>query len=408
MAVGLPAQPEVKPVAGFRLGSTAAGIKYSNRKDLTVISWSEQATVAGVFTQNRFCAAPVLLAKQRLFESGKTPRCFVINTGYANAGTGQQGMNDAMTCCERVAEIMGCDPEQVLPFSTGVIGEPLPVDRICAGLPAAVADLSEDSWCRAAEAIMTTDTVPKGYTVPFMYQGQEHHLSGICKGAGMIRPNMATMLAYVATDLSVPQNVLQQALQISAEKSFNRVTVDGDTSTNDACMLVATGASESEPLMKLESADGSSFQQALTTLLQYLAQALIRDGEGATKFVSIQVEQAASSSEALEVAYTVAHSPLVKTALYASDPNWGRILAAVGRADVENLDINRLRIWLDDVCIVEWGGCAPGYEESRGQAVMDQQEIVIRIELGSGSVSETVWTSDLSHDYVKINAEYRT
>ena len=255
---------------------------------------------------------------------------------------------------------------------------------------------------------MTTDTCPKGYTVPFIYQGQEHYLSGICKGAGMIRPDMATMLAFVATDLSVPQSTLQQALQIAVGRSFNRVTVDGDTSTNDACMLVATGASNAEPLLMLESEDGRSFQRALTSLLQYLAQALIRDGEGATKFVSIRVGQAASSAEALEVAYTVAHSPLVKTALYASDPNWGRILAAVGRADVESLDINRLRIWLDDVCIVEQGGCAPGYEESRGQAVMDQQEIVIRIELGAGSVSETVWTSDLSHDYVKINAEYRT
>ncbi len=405
MAVGLPAKPEVKPVAGFQLGTVAAGIKYQDRKDLTVMSWPENSAVAGVFTRNRFCAAPVQLAKARLLEN---PRYFIVNTGYANAGTGEQGMQDAIACCESLAQLAGCDPQQVLPFSTGVIGEPLPVSKIKVGLGPALALLSDTGWNDAAEGIMTTDTCPKGITVTFECQGQERHLSGICKGAGMIRPNMATMLAFIATDLKIEQGLLQQALSEAAEQSFNRITVDGDTSTNDACMLVATGESTAEPLESLDSKDGQAFKEALNNITRYLAQALIRDGEGATKFVSVQVEEAATTEEALEVAYTVAHSPLVKTALFASDPNWGRILAAVGRANVDELDIDELRIFLGDVCIVEKGGCAPEYREEDGQAVMDQEEIIIRIVLARGDVTETVWTSDFSHDYVTINAEYRT
>ena len=410
MAVGSGNWPEVKAVKGFRLGTAEAGIRKINRRDLVVMEWDEGATVAGVFTQNKFCAAPVQLAKARL---NQNPRCFVINTGNANAGTGQQGMRAAKQSAAGVAGLLNIPPESVLPFSTGVIGEQLPVDRLLAGLPAVIADLSEEGWLKAGEGILTTDTRPKGACRQFEVDGVVYTVSGISKGSGMIRPNMATMLAFIATDAAVEQPLLQKLLHDAANLSFNRISVDGDTSTNDCCMLVATGRSgaeplKSEPLKSEKPALYGSLRQAVNEVAIELAQAIVRDGEGASKFITVSVEQADTVADALEVAYTIAHSPLVKTALFASDPNWGRILAAVGRAEVDSLVIGRIAIWLDDVCIVENGEPAASYTEAAGQAVMDKDEITIRISLGSGDITEQIWTTDLSHDYVRINAEYRS
>ncbi|RDE22800.1 bifunctional glutamate N-acetyltransferase/amino-acid acetyltransferase ArgJ [Motiliproteus coralliicola] len=404
MAVGPATLPTFEPISGFRLGTASAGIKTPGRLDLVVMELSETASVAGVFTRNAFCAAPVTLSKKHL--AAGQPRYLLTNTGNANAGTGAEGMADASGCCAKLAELVGMKPEQVLPFSTGVIGEKLPVERIYAALPAAVEALSENGWEDAASGILTTDTRPKGASCSLELNGQAVCISGISKGAGMIRPNMATMLAYVATDAKVEQADLQALLSEVAERTFNRVTIDGDTSTNDSCMLVATGASG------VACAPGhpewDQFAEAVESVLRELAQAIVRDGEGATKFVSIEVNGALDSAEALKVAYAIAHSPLVKTALFASDPNWGRILAAVGYAGVEQLDLEALKIFLGDVCIVENGGRAADYTEEQGQAVMNQEDILIRVELARGEVSETVWTTDLSKDYVTINADYRS
>jgi glutamate N-acetyltransferase/amino-acid N-acetyltransferase len=405
MAVGPGKLPEFYPVSGCRLGIASAGIKKPGRKDLVVLELAEGSHVAGIFTRNRFCAAPVTLTRQNMAQAAS--RYLLINTGNANAGTGEKGMADARACCEALAREAGVDVAQVLPFSTGVIGEPLPVDKIVKGIPAALDNLSENHWAEAASGIMTTDTRPKGATRRLELNGKTVTISGISKGAGMIRPNMATMLGFIATDAAVEPELLDALASELGEKSFNRITIDGDTSTNDACMLIATGASDADTITR-GSANLAAFRAALEEVFLELAHAIVRDGEGATKFVTIDVSQAASQQEALDVAYTVAHSPLVKTALFASDPNWGRILAAVGRAGIEDLDLNRPVIWLGDVCLVRDGGRADDYSEERGQAVMDQEEITIRIELGRGPVNETVWTCDFSHDYVTINAEYRT
>lgn len=405
MATGNPNLPTLTPISGVKIATVSAGIKTPGRRDLVVFELSEGSTVAGVFTKNRFCAAPVTLSKKHLSET--TAKYLVVNTGNANAGTGEQGMTDALATCKAVADTFGVEANQVLPFSTGVIGEHLPMDRLLSAIPSTKDALIEDGWVDAASGIMTTDSRPKGASVSFDFEGHTITLTGISKGAGMIKPNMATMLGYVATDAAIEQNLLQSLLTETATNSFNRITVDSDTSTNDSCILVATGKSGAE-IRSADDALYSVFKQKLQELMILLAQAIIRDGEGATKFVTIQVENAVSQQEALEVAFTVAHSPLVKTALFASDPNWGRILAAVGRADIAEYDLNKLEIYLDDVCIVRDGGRASDYTEEAGQTVMNQEDITIRINMASGNASETVWTSDLSHDYVTINAEYRT
>jgi glutamate N-acetyltransferase/amino-acid N-acetyltransferase len=395
---------DLAPVPGIRLATTCAGIKYAGRKDLVIIELAEGTNTAGVFTQNAFCAAPVQVAKAHLAKT--SPRYLVINTGNANAGTGEQGMLDAQATCQALADKMGCQAEQVLPFSTGVIGVNLPMDKVKAGIISACEAFSEQAWQDAAEGILTTDTVAKGVSKVIELEGKPVTVTGIAKGSGMIRPDMATMLAYVATDAKVDEQALQDCLTHAVNHSFNRITVDGDTSTNDACMLMATGASE----VRVEAAS-DAYQQlsdAVQAVCVELARAMVKDGEGATKLINIQVEQGANQQECLDVAYTVAHSPLVKTAFFASDPNWGRILAAVGRAGLANMDLEAIQIYLDDVCIVENGGRSSTYTEEKGQAVMDKPEITITIRLNRGEVSETVWTCDFSYDYVKINAEYRT
>jgi glutamate N-acetyltransferase/amino-acid N-acetyltransferase len=405
MSVGYHELPDLLPVAGVRLASVAAGIRYRDRNDLVVMELAENSQCAAVFTRNAFCAAPVLVARQHL--TRQPPRYLLINSGNANAGTGEQGIADARQSCVAVAGRAGCSAEQVLPFSTGVIGERLPVERIEAALDKAMAGLSGDAWKRAAEAIMTTDSVAKGVSKTVAIEGRTITITGIAKGAGMIRPDMATMLAYLACDASVEAVALQRCLDQSVQRSFNRITVDGDTSTNDACVLVATGASGSPPI-SARHADYPVFCEAVTDVCERLAQLLVRDAEGATKFVTVRVESGRDSEECLQLAYTVAHSPLVKTALFAGDPNWGRILAAVGRAGIEGLDIKKIRILLDDVCIVRDGGRADDYRERDGQAVMEQEEILIRIQLGRGEAIEQIWTCDLSDEYVRINAEYRS
>jgi len=408
MAVGLSDRlPPLHPVEACWLGTTTAGIKKKGQPDLVVMQLGENTRTAAVFTRNAFCAAPVTVARAHLAVA--QPRALVINSGNANAGTGKQGLEDARTTCRWVAQALGLEAEQVLPFSTGVIGENLPMEKLEWGIPAACAALNVEGWEAACRGIMTTDTVPKAVseriTLP---SGAEIVITGMAKGSGMIHPNMATMLAFVATDARVAQGVLAQALRQATEHTFNRITVDGDTSTNDACTLSATGTAEMAEIDRLDSADGAAFYAAVARTLRQLAQMIVRDGEGATKFVTVRVEEGASTEDCLKVAFTIAHSPLVKTALFASDPNWGRILAAVGRAGVEGLNIDGVRIWLDDVCIVRDGGRAPDYTEAAGQRVMDQEEITIRVALGMGLASETVWTTDLSYDYVRINAEYRT
>ncbi|OZG71978.1 bifunctional ornithine acetyltransferase/N-acetylglutamate synthase [Hahella sp. CCB-MM4] len=406
MAVGPGALPEFLPVSGVRIGIASAGIKKPGRKDVVVFELADGANTAGVFTKNQFCAAPVVLAKQHL--SVKAPRYLLINTGNANAGTGAKGLQDADVCCQSLADEAGCEKSQVIPFSTGVIGEPLPVNKIQSALPSALNNLADNHWPDAAAGIMTTDTRPKGATAEVLVGGKPVRISGISKGAGMIRPNMATMLAFVATDAPVHQEVLQQLLREAVEQSFNRITIDSDTSTNDACILVATGKADVAAMTDLNQPDWQEFRRVLQQLMKELAHAIIRDGEGATKFVEVRVEQAGTTQEALDVAYTIAHSPLVKTALFASDPNWGRILAAVGRAGIADLDVDKIDIYLNDVCIVENGCRASAYTEEAGQSVMNQEEILIRVVLRRGSVADQVWTTDLSHEYVRINAEYRT
>ncbi len=405
MAVGPGTLPEFYPVAGVKLGIASAGIKKPGRKDIVVFELAPDARVAGIFTRNQFCAAPVVVSRRHLGQSA--PRYLLINTGNANAGTGDRGMDDALKCCQALAEKAGIRAAEVLPFSTGVIGEPLPVDKIVNALPDALAGTREDRWAEAASGIMTTDTRPKGASVRIDLDGHPVTISGISKGAGMIRPNMATMLGFIATDARIAPDLLQSLASELGEKSFNRITIDGDTSTNDACMLMASGQ-YSGPEITESSPQLPKFREALRQVFMDLAHAIVRDGEGATKFVTIDVRGASSQQEALDVAYTVAHSPLVKTALFASDPNWGRILAAVGRAGVPDLDLRALEIYLGDVCLVRDGGRAEDYSEERGQAVMDGEEITIAIDLKRGAVHETVWTCDFSHDYVTINADYRS
>ncbi|BBT15200.1 bifunctional glutamate N-acetyltransferase/amino-acid acetyltransferase ArgJ [Metapseudomonas otitidis] len=405
MAVGLGPLPTLHPVPGFELGIASAGIKRPGRKDVVVMRCAEGSTVAGVFTLNAFCAAPVILARKRVLGP---VRYLLTNTGNANAGTGEPGLAAAARTCARLADLAGVDESAVLPFSTGVIGEPLPVEKIEAVLGDALADLSENNWAAAATGIMTTDTLPKGASRQFVHDGVTVTVTGISKGAGMIKPNMATMLGYIATDAKVAQGVLQDLLRDAANKSFNRITIDGDTSTNDCCMLVATGRAA---LPEITQASGELFaalKQAVFEVCMEVAQAIVRDGEGATKFVTVQVNGGGTHQECLDVAYAVAHSPLIKTALFASDPNWGRILAAVGRAGVPNLDVSKIDVFLGDVCIASKGGRASTYTEAQGAEVMAREEIGIRIELGRGNCNETIWTTDLSHEYVKINAEYRT
>lgn len=402
MATGKNTFPSMHPVAGFQLGTTCAGIKVAGRKDLVLMQVAEGSTAAAVFTQNKFCAAPVTIAKQHLGQT--SPSYLLVNTGNANAGTGEQGIADSLSCCQAVADATGVDLQQILPFSTGVIGEPLPVDTICSAVAAAKQNLSVDGWQDAAEGILTTDTRPKGASIQFDINGSPVTISGICKGSGMIKPNMATMLGFIATDASIDEELLHAALRKANGKSFNRITVDGDTSTNDAVVLVATGASGIE----IDETNFDQFLAQLTDLFVQLAQAIVRDGEGASKFVTVNVEGAGTIQEALSVAYTVAESPLVKTALTASDPNWGRILAAVGRADIDDLDVSIIQISLNSVLIAENGGRAASYTEQQGQQAMQAEDIEINIQLNRGNVSETLWTTDLSYEYVRINAEYRT
>jgi len=397
--------PELLPVAGLRLGTTCAGIKKPDHRDLVIMELAEGCQAAAVFTQNAFCAAPVIIAKKHLSQT--TPSFLLINTGNANAGTGEQGLVDALACCDQLAQTAGVSLESVLPFSTGVIGESLQVDKMCAGIPEAFADLSENGWVDAAHGILTTDTVPKGASRQVDIDGQKITITGISKGSGMIRPDMATMLAYIATDAQVDAQSSQACLNQAVKNSFNRITVDGDTSTNDACLLMATGKS-GVVVDQANTAAYETFSQAVGEVCEELALAIVRDGEGATKLITVSVEEGGSEAECLQVAYTVAHSPLVKTAFFASDPNWGRILAAVGRAGMDNLELQNIQIFIDDVCIVSNGGRDPGYSEELGQAVMDGDEITVRILLGRGDCSAQVWTCDLSYDYVRINAEYRT
>jgi glutamate N-acetyltransferase/amino-acid N-acetyltransferase len=405
MAVGLGPLPTLHPVPGFELGIASAGIKRPGRKDVVVMRCAEGSGVAGVFTLNAFCAAPVILAKQRV---QGTVRYLLTNTGNANAGTGEPGLAAAERTCAKLAEITGVDASEVLPFSTGVIGEPLPVEKIESALQAALDDLSVDNWAAAATGIMTTDTLPKGASRQFVLDGVTVTVTGISKGAGMIRPNMATMLGYIATDASVAPSVLQDLIRDGANKSFNRITIDGDTSTNDCCMLIATGQADLPAVTEAKGPLFEALKKAVFEVCTDVAQAIVRDGEGATKFVTVEVNGGGTHQECLDVGYTVAHSPLIKTALFASDPNWGRILAAVGRAGVPNLDVSKIDVFLGDVCIASRGSRASTYTEEQGSLVMAQEEITIRIELGRGDCSETIWTTDLSHEYVKINAEYRT
>ena len=405
MPVGLGPLPTLHPVPGFRLGIASAGIKRAGRKDVVVMEAAPGSSIAGVFTTNAFCAAPVKLCQKHLAHA---PRYLLINTGNANAGTGKLGIHAAIRSCEELARLVDVAPEQILPFSTGVIGELLPVDKIVPVLPDALANLSETHWADAATGIMTTDTLPKGASRQISIDGQTVTVTGISKGAGMIRPNMATMLGYIATDARVAQPVLQQLLREAADLSFNRITIDGDTSTNDSCMLIATGQAANEEIGDTGSEAYAQLAEAVKAVMLELAQAIVRDGEGATKFVTIQVNGGGDRDECLDVAYAVAHSPLIKTALFASDPNWGRILAAVGYAGVPNLDVEKIDVYLDEVCIAQNGGRASSYTEEQGAQVMAQEEITIRIELGRGDFSETLWTTDLSHEYVRINAEYRT
>lgn len=394
------------PVAGVRVGTAGAGIKYRDREDLLIVELAPGSSSAAVFTRNAFCAAPVILAREHL--GRQAPRYLLINSGNANAGTGDMGLQDALACCQTLADLTGCQAAEVLPFSTGVIGEPLAVEKIRRALSAALAALSDTAWGKAAAAIMTTDKVPKLVSRRVDIGGHPITFTGIAKGAGMIRPDMATMLAFIATDAAVNKAVLEYSLRLAVDESFNAITVDGDTSTNDACVLMATGRASAP---RIETNRGDVFEQfsrALGEICSDLARAIIRDAEGATKLVQVQVSGARDRQEARLVAYAIAQSPLVKTALFAADPNWGRILAAVGRAGVEHLEIGRVQIWLGGVRIVHQGARDPGYSESAGQQAMEGNEISIRVHLGRGEVESSVLTCDLSYDYVRINAEYRT
>ena len=402
-----PAPHSLLPVKGILLGTTEANIKKPNRKDLLVMQLTAPATVAGVFTQNRFCAAPVIVAREHL-TAGKGIRALVVNTGNANAGTGEQGLVAARATCAAVAKLLNCEAEQVLPFSTGVIMEALPLAKVVAGLPGCIADLREDNWFNAAQTIMTTDIVAKAVSKQIMLNGVKVTITGMAKGSGMIHPNMATMLGYIATDAAVAQPVLQQIVAHASNVSFNCITVDGDTSTNDALMLIATGASGASAIANEHGAGFAQLQTAITEVATLLAQAIVRDGEGATKFITVKIEGGKSEAECKKIGYAIAHSPLVKTAFFASDPNLGRILAAIGYAGVDDLDVATLKLYLDDVLVAEHGGRATSYREEEGQRVMQQSDIMIRVELNRGAANATLWTCDFSYDYVKINASYRS
>ena len=408
-----PVASQLKAIAGVRIGITEAGVRKANRKDLTVILLDEGATVAGVFTKNRFCAAPVQICREHLRLSQTSTaangiRAMVINTGNANAGTGEDGLNRAQSTCKALAQKIGINAQQVLPFSTGVIMETLPSERIIAGLDAAIADAKADNWFNAAQAIMTTDTVPKAFSKQVQIGGATVSITGISKGAGMIRPNMATLLGFMATDACIAPAVMQQLATELAQESFNCITVDGDTSTNDSFVVIASNKAQHSPIQALSSTDGQILKSAMLEVAQQLAHAIVRDGEGATKFISIKVNGGKTNEECRQVAYAIAHSPLVKTAFFASDPNLGRILAAVGYAGIEDLDQTKIELYLDNVHVATKGGRNPTYQEADGQAVMKQSDITVRVDLGRGACAQTVWTCDLSEEYVKINADYRS
>ncbi|OFZ69319.1 MAG: bifunctional ornithine acetyltransferase/N-acetylglutamate synthase [Betaproteobacteria bacterium RBG_16_56_24] len=402
-----PVAAQLLPVAGVSLGIAKAGIKRADRKDLLVMQFSEGTRIAGVFTRNRFCAAPVIVAREHLAQADDI-RALVVNTGNANAGTGEQGMSDARTSCAALAGLLGCRASQILPFSTGVIMEPLPVARLAAGLPGAVADMRADNWFDAAHAIMTTDIVAKALSRQVLIDGVNITITGIAKGSGMIHPNMATMLGYIATDAAISQTLLQQMVRSACDCSFNCITVDGDTSTNDALMLIATGQTTLPEVRAADSKAYSALLAAITEVAIWLAQAIVRDGEGATKFITVHVDGGKSEAECKQIGYAIARSPLVKTAFFASDPNLGRILAAIGYAGVNDLDVAALRLYLDEVLVAENGGRAASYREEDGQRVMRQSDITIRVVLNRGAVNATLWTCDFSYDYVKINASYRS
>ena len=401
-----PQASSLLPVKGVQLGFAEANIRKQNRKDLLVIQLDEGSKVAGVFTKNQFCAAPVTLCKQHLSE-GKAIRALVVNTGNANAGTGESGMQHAVKTCEALANLLNLTPKQILPFSTGVILEPLPVDKLIAGLPACVSALKEDNWLNAAEAIMTTDIVAKGYSKQIKLGGETITITGISKGSGMIHPNMATMLGYIATDAGISQQALNQLIDHAVNRSFNCITVDGDTSTNDSLILMATGQSGGAEI-QVNTPEYEQLRDAMTEVAILLAQAIVRDGEGATKFMTVKVEAGQNVEECRKVGYAIAHSPLIKTAFFASDPNLGRILAAIGYAGVEDLNVNNMQLYLGEVLVAEHGGRAAAYQEAQGAAVMKEPEILVRVVLNRGKAEATVWTCDFSYDYVKINADYRS
>ena len=406
MAVGDVTMPHMHVVKGVKIGSAEAYVRYPNRRDLVVFEFAEGTNVAGVFTQNAFCAAPVHICKAHLAETN--PRYLVINTGNANAGTGPLGMQNAQATCSKLAELTQLSSNQILPFSTGVIGEQLPIDRLLSGLQPALDTLSDNAWVDAATGIMTTDTTPKGASEQFVLDGVTYTMTGISKGAGMIRPNMATMLSYVATDAPISRALVQQLLKDAVNVSFNRITIDGDTSTNDSCIFAATGQAGGLEINSQDDARYAVLADVLTRTMKRLAQLIVRDGEGATKFITVAVEGGGNTQECCDVAYSIAHSPLVKTAIFASDPNWGRILAAIGYAGVPELNVENIQVWLGDVQICKDGGAAADYTEEAGAAEMVKSEITIRVDLGRGNAKDTVYTCDLSYDYVKINADYRS
>lgn len=406
MAVGDVTMPHMHVVNGVKIGSTEAYVRYPNRRDLVVFEFVEGSHVAGVFTQSAFAAAPVLVSKKHLAES--EIRYLIINTGNANAATGQTGVINAQKTCTKLAELAGVESSQVLPFSTGVIGEQLPIERLLDGILPALQDLKDDAWTEAAFGIMTTDTTPKGASEQFELDGVVYTMTGISKGAGMIRPNMATMLSFVATDAPISQSLVQTLLKTTVEQSFNRITIDGDTSTNDSCIFVATGQAGGVEISSEQDPRYSKILEILQRIMNRLAQLIVRDGEGATKFITVAVEGGENTQECCDVAYSIAHSPLIKTAVFASDPNWGRIVMAIGKAGVPQLDVSKVQVWLDDVQICRDGGAAADYTEEQGARVMAQAEMTIRVDLGRGTAKDTVYTCDLSYDYVKINADYRS
>ncbi|KQW99159.1 ornithine acetyltransferase [Acinetobacter sp. Root1280] len=406
MAVGDVSMPHMHVVQGVKIGSAEAYVRYPNRRDLVIFEFAQGTNVAGVFTQNAFCAAPVHVSKAHLAQAN--PRYLVINTGNANAGTGKLGMQNAQLTCLKLAELAQVEEFEVLPFSTGVIGEQLSIERLTQGLQPALNSLNDASWLDAATGIMTTDTTPKGASEQFELDGITYTMTGISKGAGMIRPNMATMLSFVATDAPIARNLVQKMLKISADQSFNRITVDGDTSTNDSCIFAATGMAGGVEISSEDDARYTVVLDVLSRVMKRLAQLIIRDGEGATKFITITVDGGNDTQECCDIAYSIAHSPLVKTAIFASDPNWGRILAAIGYAGVKDLDVEKIQVWLDDVQICKDGGAAEDYTEEAGARVMSQTEMTIHVNLGRGQAKDTVYTCDLSYDYVKINADYRS